>query len=776
MKYLSITQKTAEWLQNDSVAQNILKRWLAENFDYDEELNKGVAYWESLRITSIDNTVLCIWNNDYIEGTGEEKWGIIRLSGELGLLGKKDRLNQTLDDFLFTINKRLQGLIIDHPTKKHKSLSNNLHFISSTSLKDTYGIVCKDITTVTKGKLGAKTVICTGTAASIHQHKQIEQVEEDERIVNRLLELSNDAILKSKTKPALDILNLSQRFRKPNVEFDEIHDAPPLSEEQTLKETQYSTLDYTYEDWTRENGPLNETQSAILNAGILNHRPLRIIGAAGTGKSLLMQLLAAKRLLKAEQEDKECHIIYVCHSTDMVNNVYERFDTLGVARFILNEEGSKQKLEINTLFQYCYQSSAEIPSEMILSTDAYQNKEFQKDCVARFLGETIEDYDRNKLFYNKALPVIEQLKEANARESLVDVICNEIGVAIKGRTEGNVRQFYTEAEAPLSRFHNALNVKERNFVFEIYTKYKNYLSVEEGFLDSDDVAISFLQTRRTPVWELRRKKEGFDYVFVDETQLFNENERQLFSYLTKKNNPHVPIALALDEAQDLKGGIHKGFGILGITELEDKRLKNVHRCTKDILQLAFYVIQRTTDLFGSEFPDFTKNTVSLVNDDHSKIKFPIIKIAKNSLDKELLDTISELRSSNLRQVCVIVHANKYWEKIQKLLKNEELGTFIIIDRRGEKMPKNKPFIALSRPESVGGQEFDAVISIGLEDGLVPEKVSYAPLSVALEQQALREIYLSFTRAKYQLISLISLNSSPSIILKDAHANGLISFK
>ena len=98
---------------------------------------------------------------------------------------------------------------------------------------------------------------------------------------------------------------------------------------------------------------------------------------------------------------------------------------------------------------------------------------------------------------------------------------------------------------------------------------------------------------------------------------------------------------------------------------------------------------------------------------------------------------------------------------------------IILDRRGNPIKKDKPFTVLTRPESVGGQEFDAVISIGLEDGVVPEKVTYAPLNDTLEQQALREMYLSFTRAKKKLILLNFPSSTPNTTLMKAIENGYL---
>ena len=80
---------------------------------------------------------------------------------------------------------------------------------------------------------------------------------------------------------------------------------------------------------------------------------------------------------------------------------------------------------------------------------------------------------------------------------------------------------------------------------------------------------------------------------------------------------------------------------------------------------------------------------------------------------------------------------------------------------------------LGRPDTIGGQEFDAVLAIGLEQGVVPPRVVNQALAVALEQQALREMYVSFTRARYRLIVINSHRSAPTSILADAVKMGYI---
>ncbi len=340
-------------------------------------------------------------------------------------------------------------------------------------------------------------------------------------------------------------------------------------------------------------------------------------------------------------------------------------------------------------------------------------------------------------------------------------------------------RFWIESEVPFSRLHANLTQDERRFVYGIFEDYYAQTTEELAVLDADDLAISLLAKLHTPLWNIRRKSEGVDFLFVDETQLFNENERRIFPYLTKipPHSAHLPIALALDEAQELQGAVSSGFGILGIEKIANEHLENVYRCTPSILRLAFSVIQHTTDLFGVDFPDFTGNAKSLVADGHPLARPPKLRVGgtggPGGLGNYIAKRANALRRDNLRSVCVVVHTDKYWEDAKAALIRLTKKEPYILKRRGDVFGVNRPGIVMAKPELVGGQEFDAVISIGLEEGLVPPIVEQESFAETLRQRALREIYLVFTRARFRLEVVISVNASLSSILQPAVEHGLL---
>jgi superfamily I DNA/RNA helicase len=321
-----------------------------------------------------------------------------------------------------------------------------------------------------------------------------------------------------------------------------------------------------------------------------------------------------------------------------------------------------------------------------------------------------------------------------------------------------------------------LNASERALVFSVFEEYNRQVFERGGYLDADDLALTLLSRLSTPLWQMRRREHGFHYVFVDETQLFNENERRLFHYLTRRDAGSLPIALALDEAQELQGNVSSGFGLLGISAIADAQLRTVYRSTESILRLAFHIIQRTTDLFGVEFPNYTTEATTVVPDTH-KWAAPPTLLTGGTMDggigKFVVKHAERLRGSNLRQVCIVVHAERYYDEVATALRESRQPLFMLA-RRGEHIDQRKPVIVLTRPPYVGGQEFDAVIAVGIEAGQVPPDVKgHDGLRTALAQQALREMYLSFTRARYRLYIANKVGSTVSTLLTSALADKLL---
>ncbi|WP_321888934.1 hypothetical protein [Burkholderia cenocepacia] len=452
----------------------------------------------------------------------------------------------------------------------------------------------------------------------------------------------------------------------------------------------------------------------------------------------------------------------------MAAKVTERFDVL--------ENGSEMRdpnrtIDVMTLTEYGLQQLG-LEFTSIIDPDAEIAKEFQFKELTSAIEQAFIDME--SVVRNSTL-LSEIKREPDLMRPFVKLAMAEISSAIKGHGLENDKRRYVESEQQLSRLHGLLDESERLFMFNVFERYR--AAVFEGLqvLDTDDIALSLLGRLRTPIWELKRKDLGYDYVFVDEAQLFNENERRVFPFLTNGKAQHVPIVLALDEAQDIYGQSSAGFAALGIAGMASENLSSIHRSTRDIVRLAFFIIQRSTDLFGSDFPDFTGIADKMEDENHPLIARPKIEVGgpESKLGEFVLRRIRDLRRANIRQIGVICHADQYWEDILSALRGTDLP-LQILEERGVKLPPNQPLVVLTRPAYVGGQEFDAIVAVGLEQGVVPPRVSNNDaLATAIEQQTLRELYLTITRARFRLVIPLSTGSSPSSILQDAVHAGLL---
>jgi superfamily I DNA/RNA helicase len=453
----------------------------------------------------------------------------------------------------------------------------------------------------------------------------------------------------------------------------------------------------------------------------------------------------------------------------MAQTVTDRMRVLGAQEFF---GAAEQEISISTLADYG-RNLIGLDENNVIDKDAQKTKEFQLDQVKEALRFAMKE-DGVAVTESNLLRQVSD--SADLFEVFAQLVMAEISTVIKGRGYTGDKNRYVNAEVPLSRLHRILTPRERSMVFDCFRRYNEIVFEEYEMLDTDDLALTLEGRLRTPFWNLKRKTEAFDFVFVDEVQLFNENERRIFPFLTKDNLSHVPIALALDEAQEPFGFAAAGLATLGIADVESENLPSNHRSTKEIVDLAFFIIQQTTDLFGSEFPDFSDVCAAMIPSQGSGVADPIIvtcnEEAKN-YGRYLVKLVQKLRARNVRQIAVICHAESYWEDLVREFSASELPLHVIA-QRGERITPDQPLVVLSRPNLIGGQEFDAAVIVGLEEGLVPPRVKdNPPLAAALEQQTLREIYLSVSRARYRVLIALNKGAHPNRIVNEALANSLI---
>ncbi|MDU2938605.1 MAG: UvrD-helicase domain-containing protein [Enterobacteriaceae bacterium] len=769
--YLALTQGMAEWLLPKigviEKLQDIIAKFLASS-----EFLAGKIFIEGpFRLSgSQESDLICLWHADYLLGTGQESLALIKISGEYSITSVPNIMKESLERSIYLANQRLQGLLIEGAFM-HRKHDDNIHTLLAGRGTDArqYSLGYYDM--INGGEdTASRTLLSVGPGDSFRNLVKCVQDELSE--MDDLAARANRIISSGKSEPVIsdtvfNTLSFAVRSYIDEVGFvNDFGNSQIIAGDKSVAaDDVYKTLGLEFDEWMASDSPLTEAQRKVLSSEALDRYPLRILGPGGSGKTLLMQLLALKKASVAHERKNDCKIMYIVHSDAMRSKVLQRFELLaGEKKFLLSG------IKITTLSEYC-REKLQLAVDAILNRDAEDAKLFQ-------LQQIKEALDNEKTNHTDKISRSALLKSVFENSDLGEVFANlllaEVSISIKGHGLEQDKRRYVESERNLSRLHGFLSKEEREFVFAIFEWYHREVFETYGSLDPDDLALSLYGSIRTPVWRLRRKSEGFDYIFVDEAQLFNENERRLFSLLSNDISAHVPIALALDEAQSFYGQSNAGLATLGIKDISNHSLDSIRRSTLEIAKLAFFVIQRSTNLFSSDFPDFT--AIESFNCPVKSMRFGKPSIEKEAPDSRnfgrfILKRVRELRGDNIRQIAVICHLESYWAVIEAELSKAELP-FQVFRERGEKIKAEQPVVVLCRPAQVGGQEFDAVIIVGLERGAMSLKDNQA-FESAIEQQMIRETYLSVTRARYKVIFAIGKLSVENELISDSVAAGLV---
>jgi hypothetical protein len=224
----------------------------------------------------------------------------------------------------------------------------------------------------------------------------------------------------------------------------------------------------------------------------------------------------------------------------------------------------------------------------VLHADPLVSKEKQDAILSDILDRTITG----------RLPKMTSLLSADLqahfegpRDQLIRDMRYEIAIRIKGRGLRKEHDLYVNS--PVRSFvGRGENRHDRFLLFDVFSQYERTFQ-EQELLDTDDVVLSMQSRLAVPLWDRQRRTDGYDYVMVDETHLFNENERRVLPYLTRGRDEYVPIVMTFDEVQSIGGRRSGDLEHVGIKHSERRNLTYVHRSSPDIFLLARDLVERT---------------------------------------------------------------------------------------------------------------------------------------------------------------------------------------
>lgn len=511
----------------------------------------------------------------------------------------------------------------------------------------------------------------------------------------------------------------------------------------------------------------------------------RLLGPAGTGKTLALILKTLRLLKECEAKEIQCRALLVTHSEATRISIKETLNGLSADGFHDRGDESAVMLSVETLASLCAKTlKTDIRESEFIDRDAKDSKAMQllyiEEAITSVKSKSLKTY--SPLLSEKFREFINERND----EVLAPLFQHEISVLIKGRADDQFDEY--KKMGSLRYGLPVENEADKSFVFQVFTTYQEQLESANKF-DTDDVVISAVGGLHTPIWRRRRVKSGFDFIAIDETHLFNINELHLFHHFTRSVGAY-PISYSIDLAQSVGDrGWSESDGISSLFQAPPEEVSKNTELTASF-RSSPQIVSFCTSILASGASLFTDFQNSLINSDSAftieeeRRSIPII-YKEFSDDKAMVEaSFTEARdvmSSVDTKPWKILITSLSEELIEEVaqLANEKNKPVTILDKRGDfstidRARKSGHFV-VGHADYVGGLEFDGVIVIGLDKGRVPLEVKAKSSASTnfMTYSAHNRLYVAASRARYGLRLLGNQGRGPSDLLSAAKAQGLI---
>lgn len=524
-----------------------------------------------------------------------------------------------------------------------------------------------------------------------------------------------------------------------------------------------------YDNWLKYY--LTDTQKNFVTSESLG--PERLEGAAGSGKTLCLILRCINILQQHINKDSECHIVFFTHSLSTKERIIDIFQS-NWELFILCQERNgevrpKQSIFVTTLQEWSAQhlGTNSITENEYLDKDASYSKQMQIYYIDEAYKK-IKSELWDASFCKVCSEEFKNFVASTTEEHLLELLRQEIAVLIKGRASG---EYDVYKGIPRPKYSLPL-IKDADYkyVFLIYNRYQDSL-MKVGQYDSDDITLTALGQVRTPIWNRRRIREGYDVCVIDETHLFNINELSVFHYVNKPSEDYSNnIIFAIDKSQSTGDWGINDVSIsnaLGFTQnTSNKNFNTVFRCSPDIVNLAFNILSSGANLFTNFENPLIFSSFDFVKEEEQKTIRPEYTLVENdemaiengvqwaenfcSDKKSLKSSVLIIGSSDYLVRQIEKHLNKSNKPFESLKSRSDIRSL-------KKAVDGNKFV-VSSIEYVGGLEFDAVVILGVDAGRVPPiKSNNGEAFHVLNYAWHSKMYVAVTRAKYAVKLLGEMN-------------------
>jgi hypothetical protein len=300
------------------------------------------------------------------------------------------------------------------------------------------------------------------------------------------------------------------------------------------------------------------------------------------------------------------------------------------------------------------------------------------------------------------------------------------------------------------------SISDRSFVLHVYKSLLRIL-VDRSAITTDQFVLDSIRVLETYTWRMRRETDGYDYIFVDELQLFDAQERSALELLGRSRKG-VPFVTAEDPSQGVFSSLHSRRGVVSNQAVY---LETIHRFDKEIFDLISFFYQK-----------FPLNTLPLKIGPNraSGAGVPKLYLAADSdQGVELIVSLVQqaLRSaSGSDRVCIATMGDTDARICEYLESSKISATRLASFDDVEQLGYRKKSVIVAPWQFIGGTQFSHVILSTLD--IFPAVTSFG------KRHELTGVYLSCSRATRSL-SIVSSDYVP-LVIRDAKEHGLVALQ
>lgn len=276
--------------------------------------------------------------------------------------------------------------------------------------------------------------------------------------------------------------------------------------------------------------------------------PLRLRGAAGTGKTLVLCLRFLKEIYDRLDSGKAFRAAFVAHgqeTADLIRLYLTHIDERGVLPG-LHAAGTVEVATLHSIANEFVNYDAE--SVLPISLDGAEGRQLQMELMSSIVMSTRAEFS----IPDDPSLVFSGFVADQGTPEQVGFLCDIIDEFSSVLESFGVRDVDLIAEkylrAPSAGRVLAKSVEERKLVLELYRRFRRQLA-DMDVVSMDQFIADFLAYLNSFRWDAVRSRRGYDFVFADELHLFNRQERQVFAYLMRDPQAPMRVALAYDPRQ-----------------------------------------------------------------------------------------------------------------------------------------------------------------------------------------------------------------------------------